>query len=129
MICFSCEKQGFTVYCPDCTVNEPKVADLDVYVETNNIKTGTVIIIKIYEGNLEDSVLIRSDTYPAYLATNFAVTLNKKYTLTATYYIANNVFIAVDSATPRVKYTREQCDNACYYIYDRTIDLRLKYIY
>jgi hypothetical protein len=55
------------------------------------------------------------------------VTINKKYTLTATYYIPGNYYITVNSVTPMVRYEKAQCDNPCYYVYDRIVDLRLKY--
>jgi hypothetical protein len=127
---FSCEKQGYTDLCPDCTSEEPKETDIELKVDLDKSKYGESIIVKIYEGNLEDSVLFRSIYYnynSSYLASQFTATINKKYTLTATYYIGSNVYITVDSATPRVRYTRYQCDNPCYFVYDRIVDLRLKY--
>jgi len=56
------------------------------------------------------------------------VSLNKKYTVTATYQIDGDTYIAVDSAFPRVKYTKEQCEDPCYFVYDRIVDLRIKYL-
>ena len=83
-------------------------------------------VINVYEGNLEDSVL-----YNSYQTTEtqalIEVSLNKKYTVTATYHIADDFYIAIDSATPRVRYDKTQCDNPCYFVYDKDINLRLKY--
>ena len=59
--------------------------------------------------------------------TTIPVTLNKKYTLTATYYQPDNYYVAIDAATPRVKFEKNQCDDPCYFVYDKEIDLRLKY--
>jgi len=120
---FSCEEHGFLVDCPDCTPDEPVVADLEAKIEPSYYADA---LIQIWEGNIEDSVLYGS--YNAY-STDFIqeVTINKKYTITATYYIANNTYIAVDSATPRVRYDKSQCEEPCYFVYDRICDLRLKY--
>jgi hypothetical protein len=57
----------------------------------------------------------------------YDVPINKKYTATATYYKSDIKYVAVDSATPRVKYDKNQCDDPCYFVYDRVVDLRLKY--
>jgi hypothetical protein len=122
-ICFSCEDQSFIVQCSDCTPEEPITAELyadldpDYYYES---------LVQIWEGNLEDSILVGS--YPSYTRTfTQEVTINKKYTITATYYVSNVRYIAVDSATPRVKYDKSQCEEPCFFLYDRKCDLRLKY--
>jgi|PlaIllAssembly_1097288.scaffolds.fasta_scaffold2243024_1 hypothetical protein len=122
-ISFSCEDQSFIVQCSDCVPDEPVTAELyadldpDYYYEC---------LVQIWEGNLEDSILVNS--YPTYTKTfTQEVTINKKYTITATYYISNVRYIAVDSATPRVKYEKSQCEEPCFFLYDRQCDLRLKY--
>ena len=79
------------------------------------------------KATLRDSVIYR--TYDiAGSQTTILVTLNKKYTVTAIYYLPDNYYTAVDSATPRVKFEKSQCDDPCYYVYDTSIDLRLKYM-
>jgi hypothetical protein len=55
------------------------------------------------------------------------VTLNKKYTATAMYYYADNNYVVVDSAFPKVKYEKDQCNDPCYFVYDRVVNLRLHY--
>ncbi len=118
----SCEKKGWFVKCKECTPDEPEDAVLHVKLD-NPL---TPITLKIYEGELDDSILYYTDqiTWPEY-TTN--VPLNKKYTVTAIYYVDGIKYIAVDSATPRLKYTEDQCDDPCYYVYDNDLDLRLKY--
>lgn len=120
--CFSCEEQGIFVNCDECVENEPFEAKIEARLEVTNY-TGTVI--NLYEGNLEDSILI--GTYYWYSTTfTHYVAINKKYTVTATYYVDGDYYVAVDSATPRVTYNKDQCRSPCYYIYDRSCDLRLK---
>ena len=122
---FSCEKQGLFVKCSDCTIEEPVKTELDINIDINNFGSG--VLINVYEGNLEDSVL-----YTSYNAssthTTVSVSLNKKYTVTATYFQSGDEYIAVDSAIPRIKYTKNQCDDPCYFVYDKFLNLRVKYI-
>ena len=121
---FSCEEQGLIVKCPDCTIDEPVDTQLDIKLDPRY--QGTQIVLNIYEGNIEDSILYRTYTTGS-PTTSITVTLNKKYTVTSTYFSAGTKYVAVDSATPRVKYEKDQCDDPCYFVYDRKIDLRLKY--
>ena len=112
------------VKCPDCLAEEPTKAIINVKLDLASI--GYETIIKVYEGNIEDSIIY--DSFKTTSSSNtISVTLNKKYTVTATYYISDNYYVAIDSATPRVKFEKSQCDNPCYFIYDKNIDLRLKY--
>jgi hypothetical protein len=122
-ISFSCEDQSFIVQCSDCTPDEPVTAELSADLDPDHFYD---CLVEIWEGNLEDSILLGS--FPTFDRTfTYEVIINKKYTITATYNISNTRYIAVDSATPRVKYEKAQCDDPCYYLYDRKCDLRLKY--
>jgi hypothetical protein len=122
-ISFSCEDEAFFVKCSDCAADEPVTAELYADLDPDYYYS---CLIQIWEGNLEDSLLV--DSYNSSSKTfTHEVTLNKTYTITATYYVSNDIYIAVDSATPRVKYEKAQCDNPCYYLYDKKCDLRLKY--
>ncbi len=125
IFCFSCEDQGLIVKCPDCTQEEPVVTDLKFKLESGF--SGNNVLLNIYEGNLEDSILYKTFNISGAVI-NVTVTLNKKYTATASYTSSDGtVYIAVDSATPRVKYEKDQCDDPCFYVYDKTVDLRIKY--
>jgi hypothetical protein len=122
VICFSCEDKGWFTDCSDCTSNEPEKAILLIKLK----ETESLVVINVYEGELEDSVLYGSTIFGG-SEYNFTVGLNKKYTVTATYNINGNTYTAIDSATPKVRYTETQCEEACYFVYDRVVDLRLKY--
>ena len=120
----ACKDQGVIVRCPDCVAEEPMKTILDVKLDSGY--SGYVTIIKVYEGNIEDSI-IYSSFKTSKSSTTIPVTINKKYSVTATYYLSDNYYVAIDSATPRVKFEKSQCANPCYFIYDNNIDLRLKY--
>jgi hypothetical protein len=121
---FSCEDQGLIVKCPDCVSDEPVKTSLDVKLDLNYM--GMSVLVNVYEGNLEDSILYYTIGVNAE-KTTIPVTLNKKYTLTATYFQPSNYYVTIDAATPRVRYEKNQCDDPCYFVYDKEIDLRLKY--
>jgi hypothetical protein len=121
---FSCEEQPFFVKCDECTIEEPLKAQLKMKLDKS--VNGVSTIINVYSGNLEDDVLYGTISTTSD-ETSMTVTLNKKYTVTATYNIDGISYIAVDSATPRVSYNKDQCNDPCYYIYDNDVNLRLKY--
>jgi hypothetical protein len=122
-IFFSCEDKGFIVQCSDCTIDEPVTAELYADLDPDHYYG---CLVQIWEGNLEDSILV--DSYPSYMKVfTQEVVLNKKYTVTATYNISGAIYIAVDSSTPRVRYEKAQCNDPCYYVYDKKLELRLKY--
>jgi len=124
LCCFSCEDKGLIVKCADCLDDEPLEAVLDIKVDSNHSSIETTI--NVYEGNAEDSVLY-STLKTINSSASVRVTLNKKYTVTATYKEQNDFYVAIDSATPRVRFEKSQCDKPCYFIYDKVLDLRLKY--
>jgi hypothetical protein len=124
VLCFSCEDQGLIVKCPDCIASKPSETDLNVQLD--DAYYGYQTVINVYEGNLEDSILYRSFEVTGN-HTSVTVYMGKKFTVTATYYIPDDYYVAIDSATPRVKFDKTKCDDPCYFVYDKDIDLRLKY--
>jgi hypothetical protein len=122
-IALSCDDQSFFIQCSDCVPDEPITAELNAELDPDHFYGA---LIEIWEGNIEDSI-----QYGSYTALNRSftqsVTLNKKYSITATYYVSEDIYIAVDSATPRVKYDKSSCEEPCYYIYDTKLNLKLKY--
>ncbi len=126
-ICFSCEKPGyFIVDCTECFTDEPKDATLEIKLEVFSRVTNVLTVLRIYEGNLEDSLLYREYRLNG-SSTTATVPVNNDYTLTAKYYIGGRYYIAVNSVTPRIKYDKETCTDPCYYVYNKKVDLRLKY--
>ena len=122
-IFFSCEDNGFIVQCSDCTIEEPVTAELSADLDPDHYYG---CLVQIWEGNLEDSILVNSyQTFEKVFTQE--VVLNKKYTVTATYYISGNSYVAVDSSTPRVRYEKSQCNDPCFFVYDKKLELRLKY--
>ena len=122
VVLFSCEKPVTGIIkCSECRLNEPVEATLNMRISSKyNAAT-----INIYEGNLEDSILYESFV-TAFENVTRIVPVNKKYTFTAVYSIGAQ-YIVVNSVYPRVLYDEESCEEPCYYVYDKVVDLRLKY--
>jgi hypothetical protein len=126
IIVFSCQKGDFFQSpCKDCVTEEPVEAVIDVKVEPLEL-LNYIVSVNLYEGNVEDSILM--NTYkPTSSPLQVTLPVNKLYTFVANYYSSGNYYKAISSVTPRVKYEKFRCVNACYIILDNVADLRLKY--
>lgn len=85
------------------------------------------IRIEIYEGLLEDSVLYKTYETTA-SSTEVSVPINKIYTLVATYYIEGSYYKVINSVTPRARYDEVQCEKPCYFVINKSVDLRLRHV-
>lgn len=122
---FSCEENGAIVNCNDCLLEEPFDATINVKLTSFNESNFTNTVI-VYEGNIEEgNVLMIFTTVNESIS--FTVPLNKKYTVTSSFYSAGNYYTTVDAFIPRVKYDRNSCDQPCYYIYGTKLNLKRKY--
>jgi len=120
VLVFSCDKPA-VINCSDCETEEPLTTRLEL-----SMQKGYNATVSIYEGNLEDSILyvsVFSEDDHLYQK----VPLNRKYTITATYYDRGNRYVVVNSVTPRVLYDEYSCEEPCYFVYDRKVNLKLKY--
>jgi hypothetical protein len=124
---FSCEEKGTIVNCDECLPDEPLKVVIEVRLDNNAPYMGAIASkVNIYEGNLEDSLLIGSYWVQTEVW-EFEADINKQYTFTATYITSDKTYIAVDAVFPRIKYEPDQCNDPCYFIYDKKISLKLKY--
>jgi len=122
-VLFSCEDIGkYFVNCAECSQDEPQQASLKIKLDTGYGQ----ITVNVFEGYLEDSLLF-STYVTSSKDVQISVPVNETFTLTAKYHINNRDYYTVNSVTPRVEYEKDQCDNPCYYVYDKVVDLRLKY--
>lgn len=124
VLLFSCEDSKYNTNCDDCLEDEPDQTTIIAELGDPGISG---VLIMVYEGRLEDNVVY--DSTGVYNSGKYEkrVSLNRMYTVTATYLIKNKLYTVVNSTTPRVKYTETMCDEPCYFVYDRMMDLRLKY--
>jgi hypothetical protein len=74
MVTFSCKEQELFIKCPGCTTEEPFKTNLEIKIHINYY--GSATLIKVYEDNLEDSVLYSSHNASG-TNTTIPVTINK----------------------------------------------------
>lgn len=130
---FSCENEELLrdisfIDCNKCTADEPFTAEIRIKL-SDPYRFGSadeMILIDIFEGNLEDDVIF-SSYQTSSNETSISLPINKKYTIRAAYYIDNETYFAVNSVTPRVKYNESSCDEPCYYTTPGSLNLRLKH--
>ena len=122
----SCHKEQFD--CKDCMWNEP--AEVKLIVTSDPLKNGMYRQpeIRVYEGNIEDSILVDlRSTYES--SSTISVVVNKKYTITATYYYYHSkTYVVVDSVIPGIDYAGEKCDHPCFITINNKVNLQLKYM-
>jgi hypothetical protein len=125
ILILSCDENFVIVNCSDCLESEPVKANITLNVENNGDYNATVMI---YEGNIGDSVLMEKAAISSETM-EFTLVINKKYTFRVDYSGRDGVkYSAINSVYPRVKLELEQCsDMPCYYIYDKKLNMKLKY--
>lgn len=116
-----------SVDCGECYTEAPVEATIYVKINEKYI-IGAGILIEIYGGDYEDKILIDSFTlrYPS--ETPIKLPINKRYTFTAKYSVEGKSYITFDETTLSVKFSSDECEDSCYFVYGDTVDLRLKYI-
>jgi hypothetical protein len=124
-ILFSCEDNRYFTNCDNCTSEEPHETILSLDFD-NPAETGVDIVI--YEGRLEDNIVYDAITINGLTSYDKKVSLNRTYTITATYTISGKTYTVVNSTTPHVRYTETLCQEPCYYVYDNNVNLKRKYV-
>jgi hypothetical protein len=120
---FSCEKFEDIIVCSDCYDTEPLKAELNIQLDMNP-ENATEIIV--YEGMLEDGIVYKR-VLTGQISATIPVSVNRLYTVTASYNTVEKNITIVNSTTPRVKYSKDRCEEPCWYVYDRYVNLKLNY--
>lgn len=111
------------VQCDDCTAEDPIEATVTIKLSENlNL---IKIEVKVYEGDLDDDILFYTGN--GFNNLKLKLPINKKFTFVAIYSMQKGVYNVVDSTTPKVRFEKDQCEDPCYYIYDNTVNLELRY--
>jgi len=125
VILFSCEDNRYFTNCDNCTSEEPQETILSLDFDKPN-ENGVKVVI--YLGRLEDNIVYDSLNIHGLTSYNKKVSINRTYTITATYIINDKSYTVVNSTTPLVRYTETLCQEPCYYVYDKVVNLKRKYI-
>ena len=126
LLLLSCDGKFVIVNCDECTEEEPKTVNLSLAIET---ETDNVAQIDVYKGVIEDNILLDSFTTTSASYT-YSVDVNVRYTFAAKYeniFFSGKTIVVVSTVYPRVRYEKAQCENNCYYVYDKKVNLRVKY--
>lgn len=120
---FSCEGEKLFIDCSECKSSIPTKAKITVRMDDSDSGNREIVV---FEGNLEDNIIFTS-LATAFDRTEVLLPVNKKYTIIAIYPEEEPECIAVDSVYPRVGFDEDQCDDPCYYLYDTSVNLKLRY--
>ena len=114
----------YIVDCSECDVNEP--TDCLLQIKLQVINGASAYDVTIYRGKIEDGVVV----YNIGTASSFSyrVGLNSEYTVTATTVINGKVYTAIDSTRPKVKEITDACDDVCYWVINKSVNLKFKYL-
>lgn len=124
MLTFGACEEGYVTKCGECMPDG--IGDVRLKIYVSQIVNSAVNVIKIYEGPIEDGILLAELTvYGDY--TEFTGMLYKDYTVSVEYTVNGKRYIAIDGARPKVRFDEDSCDEPCYYVYDNVVDLRLEY--
>ena len=92
---------------------------------TNNDENSTIPIV-IYRNEIDDSVIEYIDTTSE---TNYEiwVPIDNYYSVTAEYKVGIKTITAVDGAKVYKRENTTDCEEACWVVFDGTVDVQLKY--
>lgn len=124
IILFSCEELSITD-CSECFDEKPTRVSLKIIVG-GTVESYTSLLT-IYEGNIEENIIVYSGLISNYSDFQFSVPLNKTFTAKATYTYDDKVYSAIDSTRPRLVLDEESCDQPCYIIRDFKLNLKMRY--
>ena len=98
VIIFSCEDSMYITNCDECTDEEP----LDTIISAKLDESNKNVLVILYEGRIEDNIIVDSTRiFSTYIKYQKKVSLNRTYTITATYIINNKSYTVVDSKIGR----------------------------
>jgi len=120
----SCNGWFFTdsVDCDNCYSQKPQNADIVVRLTINDSQQAVPIVI--YKGKIDGDIVLSVDTAYSNLYYYYAQ-IGTEYSVSAKYERGDSTIIAVGATTMKTRLTAEACEDACYYIKDNIIDLRL----
>jgi len=126
ILLFSCD-EGYFTDCSECQTDLPVNVTLKIYTMGSDYAPSNTLIT-LYEGAVEDSVILMRyylDGVPSYIS--YDALLYKDYTATMEFTVDGQKYLTTDATCPQVRYEETECAEACYYVFDNIIDLRLRY--
>lgn len=121
LCCLTACEDLYIVDCDECELIEPTTCLLYIDLKPQ----GYLFEVTIYKGKLEDGLVIYNTTAtePFY----YTVGLNSEYTVTGKIVINGIEYTAVDATRPRVEVITDSCEETCYWVVNKNINLKFKY--
>lgn len=122
LVLHSCDTQ-YSDPCLNCFTDKPTEGILTVSLSYSDGQDG--IPVKVYLGQVEDSILVLADTVRA-TSVDYWVEVGHRYSVAAEYPAGQKTIFAVDGDKVTVWLDTESCDQPCWVPRDGSVDCRLK---
>lgn len=120
----SCDEISLApVDCSECYSNEPYYGDIGIMLTINS--TNPEVLITIYEGKYDDKNVVYSELFSrdkVYIS----VLTNQNYVFKAEYIKNGRPYHVLNSGKLKTKLDYDSCNEACYYIIEHNVDLRIR---
>lgn len=122
----SCE-ENIVKDCRDCYPGRIETASLIIkYGSTDYIPVNPKLTL--YEGAVEDGIILAEYSIDDhFLSFSYDALLYKDYTATLEFTLDGRKYITTAGACPQLGYDDTSCEEPCWFVYNNTLDLRLRY--
>lgn len=119
----SCEEL-YIVDCDQCKTQEPSSCLLEI--QLGEPPPDVFFDVIIYRGKIEEGVIVANIQTRESLIYQ-SVALNSEYTVTSAFSVDDIEYTAVDATRPRVDIITDMCEETCYWVYNKRVNLVIKY--
>jgi len=123
MILMTACEELYIVDCSQCQTTEPTTCMLEIQLGEGSFNTN--YDVTIYRGRIEDGVII--ENLQTSESINYTVALNSEYTVTSTFTVNGKEYTAIDATRPKVDLITDMCEETCYWVYNNSVNLGIKY--
>jgi len=111
------------VDCSECYTDKPKYGEIEVILTINN--ENPEVFITLYEEEFNEANAIYTGVIQT-STTRLTLRTNKEYVVKAEYLKDGRSYHVINRAKLKTKRDYETCSDPCYYIIDKSVDLRIK---
>ena len=121
----SCDIEDLKVFdCSECYTNKPEFSEAKISVTIDN--ENQQVPITVYLGSYDDGLIVYEDITTSLM--NYVWLENEvDYTLVAEYIRNGRTVNVVNGLTMKIRKDYENCNEPCYYVRNRNVNLKLKY--
>jgi hypothetical protein len=120
----SCDSISLSpVDCSECYTDEPKYGEIELKLTIN--PENPEVFITLYEEEFNEANAIFSEVIQT-STTLLTLRTNKEYVVKAEYLKDGRSYHVINRANLKTKRDYETCSDPCYYIINKSVDLRIK---